>query len=148
MEEFSADKLAGGNRKQKYAGRCDIAFGINDYEFWGEAKQCWPNLDGKNTTDLVKGCLAVATDQVRAGKMRGYKGLAIAFVAPKISRSNRRHIDDHIEKYISQLKTIKSATLAWMFPAHSRYISPDNKWRDYFFPGVILVLQPVKPQKS
>jgi hypothetical protein len=150
MEEFSADKLSVERRKKEYSGRCDIAFGIDGHDFWGEAKQCWPALDGKNTIDMVKGNLALAAAQVRAGKMRGYQGLAITFVAPKVraSQANRRHIGDYIEKYIAKLKAVPSITLAWTFPAHSRFLRPDNDWYSHYFPGVILALLPVKPQKS
>lgn len=150
MEEFSADKLSAERRKKKYSGRCDIAFGIDGHDFWGEAKQCWPALDGKNTIDMVMANLALAVDQVRAGKMRGYKGLAITFVAPKVraSQANRRHIGDYIDKYIAELRAVSSITLAWTFPAHSRFLRPDNEWYSHYFPGVILALLPVKPQKS
>ncbi len=69
MEEFSADKLTGGRRKKKFSGRCDIAFGVDDQNFWAEAKQCWPTLDGRNTTKMVDKNLAMASEQVRAGKV-------------------------------------------------------------------------------
>jgi len=146
LEEFGADKFSDQKRKKSFSGRCDIAFGIDDQLYWGEAKQCWPTLNGKNNNQMATTNLELASKQVRSGKERGYKGLAIVFVAPKVIKSpaNRQHIDSYVTSYIDQLKTIPHITLAWTFPAQTRYLWPDNGWRDYFFPGVIMAVLPVK----
>ena len=98
---------------------------------------------------MLKTNLELASKEVRAGKVRGYKGLAVVFAVPKVkvSRANQRQIDTYISKYIDQLKTIPNITLAWTFPAQTRYLRPGNEWRSYYFPGVIMALLPVKAQK-
>jgi hypothetical protein len=147
LEEFGATKLAGLKSKKIYSGRADIAFGIDGQDFWGEAKQCWPNLNGKNTSQTVVANLRAASEQVKSGKQRGYKRLAIVFATPKVKASptNRRKMDNYITGYIEQLKdNISNITLAWTFPAEARYSRPDNAWHPYYFPGVIMALLPVK----
>ena len=147
LEEFGTDKLAGpSNKKKTFPGRCDIAFGTDGQDYWGEAKQCWPTLNGRNNINMVTKSLDRASEQVKSGKERGYEGLAIVFVTPKITKStvNRRHIGDYITNYVDQLKAIQNITLAWTFPARTRYLWPDNGWRDYFFPGVVMVIRPAK----
>jgi hypothetical protein len=80
LEEFSTDKLVGQRKNKTVVGRCDIAFGIDGQDFWGEAKQCWPALNGKNNNSMIITSLDHAEKQVKSGKERGYTGLAIAFV--------------------------------------------------------------------
>jgi hypothetical protein len=145
LEEFGTDKWVGSNKKKTFSGRCDIAFGVDGQDFWGEAKQCWPTLNGTNNSGMVIANLDRADKQVKSGKARGYKGVAIAFVVPKVLKANRRQIDNHITSYVDQLeKTIPNVTLAWTFPAQTRYLYPGNDWRGYFFPGIIIALRPVK----
>lgn len=147
LEEFGATKLAGPRKKKIYSGRCDIAFGVDGQDFWVEAKQCWPNLNGKNTSQTVETNLRVASEQAKSGKQRGYQRLAIVFATPKVKASpaNRRQMDNYITSYIEQLKNgISNVTLAWTFPAQARHSRPDNAWHPYYFPGVIMTLLPVK----
>ncbi|HSD83524.1 MAG TPA: hypothetical protein VLG46_06690 [Anaerolineae bacterium] len=54
LEEFGTDKLAGPSKEKTFPCRCDIAFGVDGQDFWGEAKQCWPNLIGKNKSKTVE----------------------------------------------------------------------------------------------
>jgi hypothetical protein len=146
LEEFGAPKLI-GPKKNRYTGFCDIAFGVHGQDCWGEAKQCWPTLNGKNSVQMVSTNLERASKEVRSGRERGYKGLAIVFVTPKVkvSKANQEQIDSYIKNYVDQLKTILNITLVWIFPAPARYLYPDNDhWSSYYFPGVIMALRPAK----
>jgi len=151
FEEFSATKAARSARgKVNYKnGRCDIQFSISESEFIAEAKQCWPVLGGsmQNARHIVEANIAQANKEVMQLPEWGYRRLGITFVAPQIHISKQEGINAYLQAFIAELLTIKNTTVAWVFPEAARGLRPfseENTYRDYIFPGVAVLLSPVK----
>ncbi len=148
-EEFGTEKVSVQRQKEKFNGRCDIAFGLRRKNFWGEAKQCWPALLHENlqAKEMVEKHLRRACNEVLEGITQDYAGLAITFVSPKISPSTANNIgvDNVINDLVMRLYNIQNVTLAWTFPARKRNLQPDfGKYKDYYFPGAVIALMPVR----
>jgi hypothetical protein len=149
FEEFSTLKRKNQKANSKYPGRCDMTFGFGRKAFWCEAKQCWPGLSGNcgSSVQMVYKFLNQANGEVRGGIEEDYQGLAMVFITPSVKANtvNEQEIDSRIKNFISQLKQIENITLAWTFPKKKRHLSlPVGEANTmYYFPGVIMALQPV-----
>jgi hypothetical protein len=142
FEEFSTEKIITSKRNIQI-GRCDIVFSINDKAFSAEAKQIWPTLTSnfKSTTDNVNKSLYISCKEALKNIDIGYTCLGMVFVTPQLHISKKDHIDYYIKGLIDQLLRIDFSTIAWVFPKMTRNLRPDNKNRNYIFPGVILIIK-------
>jgi hypothetical protein len=151
LEEFLTEKRQKG--QNPYLGRCDMAFGIGETEFWCEAKQCEViiNNDEEKAVKKVHKKLEEARQDVEKNipsiteeSEESFQGLMAIFVVPKVnvSKSNPQKIGTYIINFIKRLQQIEGVTLAWTFPKDKREIQPDDDI-GYCYPGAVLVLKPL-----
>ncbi len=145
FEEFSTYRTITSRGKAKLkSGRSDIAFKIKDTFFLAEAKQCWLTLTDKNiinVSNYVAQMLDQACDEVRQVRERGYKHLGIAFVGPSIHESKKEDVEILLAKLIDRLLAIRGTTIAWTFPKVARELKPPSRYKNYIYPGTIVVIK-------
>lgn len=142
FEEFSIERGNQSARKKAH-GRCDIQFEFKNRKYIGEAKQTWLTLGKKGSKGIQKKVekdLCSARSQIQQIHEPGNQRIAMTFVVPGINGSEEDNVNKHIDDLVQELQKIKNATLAWTFPKFARKMSPENKFRNYIFPGVALVL--------
>jgi hypothetical protein len=137
-------KSAGERRaKYKYAGRCDLEFGIGKEGFLAEAKQCWPYI-GTSTSKNVKSvehAIKVACQESRRTPEPGYQKLGIVFAVPRLHKSKKERLDLELERFLNELKKLQHTTIAWVFPNSARNLMPSGQSKNYIFPGVALLIR-------
>ncbi len=64
-------------------------------------------------------------------------------IQPKQTRSLSKISDgdNALQQFVSELLKMKGITLAWAFPKRARSLKPDNNYKDYTFPGIVLLMQ-------
>lgn len=142
FEEFSIERGNQSARKKAH-GRCDIQFEFKNHKYIGEAKQTWLTVEKRvleSFKEKIERDLFRARDQIKQIQLKANQRIAMAFVVLGINDSEKGNVNKHIDDLVQELKKIKNATLAWTFPDFARDLRPDNKFRNYIFPGVALVL--------
>lgn len=97
LQEYGDEKT---RKRRRYQGRPDIYVTIEEYEFLGEAKHCWPQLTGKNEkwlTTVEHGLAAAVADAECLDKQ--FSRVALCFVAPMVSISHQGDIDRIYQEY-------------------------------------------------
>ncbi len=97
IEEFSTTKTAISKhgRKQEHVGRCDINFGIGNYVFTAEVKQCWPNVgDAQKAIKKIDNALQVAHQDCLQLPNLECPRLGMVFAVPMLHKSKQEHIED------------------------------------------------------
>lgn len=150
FEEFSTWRYQTRNLGRK--GRADIWFSINDQNFVGEAKQCWPTLSGNALTvrKSVENTLDIASREVAEVVERDYDevGLAMAFVAPCIVESKLSHLGSYLTDAINEVEKIANVAVAWTFPeyAEKMRLPKEHRMYRYIYPGTWLFLRAIEPR--
>ena len=144
IEEFSTDKLSSHMLGTRYKGRCDLAFGVQETDYWCEAKQCFPDLS--NSTKALKQVyneIERATQDVKNGIEQDFVGLALVFVSPfyKANKSNFLKAESNIVNFINCLQQFEDVTLAWTFPRDKLRLASTEDHDIY--PGGVLIIKPV-----
>ena len=92
------------------------------------------------TIKMIERRLEDACRGIRASKPNGQRRLGMLFVAPRWKTDLRHDLDRRIDAWISAVRKIDCAAIAWVFPGKTRYSKSDG----YFHPGVAVFLKEVK----
>jgi hypothetical protein len=148
FEEYSTWRY--WSQKKRQTGRGDVWFRINNHDYVGEAKQCWPILSGKASSvrrpieDMLDRASREAAQIMTPGY--GELGLAIVFAAPAIIDSKLRYLGSYLIDAIDEVEKIENVSSAWVFPEYAENVRLTVKHSScrYIFPGTWLLLRPVE----
>jgi len=143
LEEYSTTKgLRKGRGIRERPGRADLwimpkVMGKHPHGCIFEAKWIWLDIGRKSSlNDLPSKCkelLRRAREDAKKVREAG-KRLGLVFVIPYLSKRWKRDVEQHIERFISQLKKV-DADIAWTFP------SPKFTEGNHVYPGVAMLMR-------
>jgi hypothetical protein len=148
FEEFSTAKaLALPQTARSHGpGRCDLMFGIRGRTFVAEAKQAWPNLGGSipQAIATTHAALAAACKDALRVPDWGYPRLGIVIAAPMLRASKASQLDALVSRYVVGLSVDRAVSIAYAFPAAAMDLRPSSAYKDFVFPGVVLLVRSAK----
>ncbi|MBZ4336701.1 hypothetical protein [Corallococcus sp. AS-1-12] len=146
FEEFSETKRS--PEEMDFPGRVDLMFWTgrekNGPQFVAEAKSCWLRLRSKYTVETINhsfNCAIRDSQKVKTYKGR-YTKLAIVFIAPLIPVKYHAETKQRLDALIGTMKSRPRTYLAWYF----RVAEDTPVHNGYFYPGVMLGVQPIGPE--
>ena len=143
FEEGSAQKAFSGSRRN-HRGRCDINFQVGNQEFVAEAKKCWPNIGNTETAkSIVEASLKAAICDAGRISDAWCPRLGIVFASPMLHYSRQDEMDLLISAFIAEAVKIRGVSVAWTFPRAACNLRPTNQYRNYIFPGAVMVIHSV-----
>ncbi len=147
FEEFAVNREIVNKKKHFYnRGRCDIEFSISGNYYFGEAKQCWPTFGRTKEYSIREVIVKTLKAQVEVSqvKEKGYEGIGIIFISPRIPYINKENTGLLMEQFITELIELRKISLAWIFPkmAQERRPSKGHINYRYIFPGTIVGVIP------
>jgi hypothetical protein len=136
LEEFCDEKIY---RRSRYQGRCDLYFEFLDNQFIAETKHIWLAAGRRShpSTSVLKSAQAKAYKDVHNVIEAGTK-LSIVFAVPYFPDSDRPHVNRLLKEWQAQLLVIPCHSLAWVFPARTRYLWWEND--SHYYPGIAVLI--------
>jgi hypothetical protein len=123
-----------------------LEFSINSRYYFGEAKQCWPKFGRSKDNAIREVIINILQSQVEVNQVleKGYKGLGIVFISPRIPFKDKDETNLLMNKFIAELINLKTLSLSWIFPLCAKGIQPpiDHKNHRFLYPGIILCVIP------
>jgi len=147
LEEYASRKR---KVRGEALGRCDLYFKIGKTGFVAEAKHCWlrAGIRAENLQARVSRCLSRACRDARKNSPSLNKDeilLGIAFIVPRIPRSDVDHVGKRIVDVQNVLEIFakkKQCAIAWIFPRNSRKLMVAED--DCIYPGIAVLIQRVR----
>lgn len=143
FEEFSVEKRTkrGGN-KVKIIGRCDLNFKVGRTEYYAEAKQVYPILNGGDSgISRTNDALLDAKEDTKELSGWGMTKLGIVFSSPRIRRVDNEFLTEYIRSYLRIICKQTKTVIAWSFPNFARDLRPVGRNEDFIYPGIVLLIQ-------
>jgi len=141
LEEYSVDKSKPlGRGKQRWPGRADlwIRAGKNEYVF--EAKHRFRNIGSRTRRpiDFSTYCRDRLNKTKKGAKninRKSGRALGLLFVAPRITITEKRNIDERINIFLKKLKEV-DVDIAWVFPSDALNLRYEGR----IYPGVVVLI--------
>jgi len=146
LEEFGARKRG---IKQ---GRCDLYIYPNGKRKgeYIEAKQVWSKYNERKeewNLNQIQPSLTLAmknAQDIIVSKDDPSIKIGLIFIAPYIYRDCKHKIDHHIETIIKDVPSARYDAFAWSFPAIVRNLNGGGQYKNFIFPGVMLLASVVE----
>ena len=136
LEEYRSTKK---NRKEKWEGRVDLHFSLNDRGYVVEAKHEWFNLNLQKSTSNIEEEVSIklrdAVKDVKNSNQYRDTSLGILFAVPVIPKSLIDVSDPLLETFLKGVQMIDYCLLAWQFPKSAKLLEDEKK----IYPGVVLI---------
>lgn len=144
LEEYGDTKKY---RKQRWEGRVDLYFSLNEEHYVVEAKQKWlflnVNKTSKNIKDEADRPLQQAIGDVKSDALHGGCPLGILFIVPIIRKDQLNRADGLLQTFFEGIGMVDYDMLAWQFPDIARNLDYNNA----IYPGIVLLAKTLKTNK-